>query len=382
MGEDNSKLARFYAITVSVIKRFRKTILWIVGTPVSLDLLKEFFRGKMMDWLASHLGVVGLWLCHNPVSFLTIGVVTALVFIIAAVIHEEVKHSDSTIVDTNARPFNRQRRSKWAVGVVLVALLAIGLIIYSTKRYILISQSHNADIAAPAQQGAAKVTSPATEPLATSPTSTSSSEATPKSSPQRESQSAKQPSADTQPQKHGEININAPVNQTSSAPYSPNVIGNNNQINLGPPGFAPPPPRILSPEQVNKITDFAKLWPYKANIMAMEGEPDAWPLAKQIAGALENAKWTVFKSTFTLGKYNPDAPDPYGMAVEYKGEKLPDKQRIALLPHTGWGELGAGLLNAGLEEVTLSPTPNFEDGIVWVWIYKNPHWSNRPKQRQ
>jgi hypothetical protein len=38
------------------LKRWWRLALWVVGVPTLLDILKEYVRGKAVDWLFSSLG--------------------------------------------------------------------------------------------------------------------------------------------------------------------------------------------------------------------------------------------------------------------------------------------------------------------------------------
>jgi hypothetical protein len=131
---------KFSNTVVEVTKRFRKAIFAIFGVGTALDLFREFFRGKIMDWLASHLGLFGIWLAANPISFVAIGATTVIALIIIAFIHEEIRPSSSTIVDINDRPFARKKRSKWLTGVVIGGLLSIGIVWYSAKKFMTIKK--------------------------------------------------------------------------------------------------------------------------------------------------------------------------------------------------------------------------------------------------
>jgi hypothetical protein len=76
---------------------------------------------------------------QNPVAFLTIGVVTMLLLILAAIIYDEfVLPKSSIILDQNHTPYSRKRNVKWVLTASSIILAMIGLIAYGAYRYITI----------------------------------------------------------------------------------------------------------------------------------------------------------------------------------------------------------------------------------------------------
>jgi hypothetical protein len=123
----------------SVVRRYWTDLLAIVGVSGLLDLLREFFRAKLMDFIASHFGVFGQWLVANPVALLTLGIVAALIFLIAALVKEAyfAVTSESPIVDHQNRPYSSTAKvsPKWAGGAVLSMVALIPLIEYGFQKY-------------------------------------------------------------------------------------------------------------------------------------------------------------------------------------------------------------------------------------------------------
>jgi hypothetical protein len=78
----------------SATKVLRKRYMWllgIVGLPTIGDLVREYARGKAMDYAASQLGVFGDFLVANPFALSSIGIIVAMVVLMVMVVSESIK---------------------------------------------------------------------------------------------------------------------------------------------------------------------------------------------------------------------------------------------------------------------------------------------------
>jgi hypothetical protein len=111
-------------------------MLLVLGVGSLLDIVKEFLRAKMMDWLYERFGSFGQWLLNYPLNGLTISLVAALLFLMMLVVWESGTRKLSPILDTSARPYEMQGISNaWGVGFPLIVIIIVSSLSYGTFRY-------------------------------------------------------------------------------------------------------------------------------------------------------------------------------------------------------------------------------------------------------
>jgi len=115
----------------------------LLGAPSLFDILKEFVRGKITDQAYTHLGDLGRWLLAYPAAFFTLD----LCLVVTAIIFVTVKQSrvteKSAIVDEHGVFYERQVVSpNWTKGLIVAAIVCIGVVGYGTYRYYQISIGH------------------------------------------------------------------------------------------------------------------------------------------------------------------------------------------------------------------------------------------------
>ncbi len=111
-------LSIMHKIIDSLHKHF-KTLLPIIGVAGLTDLIREFVRLKLMEWIYSNLGSAGQWLRNYPVGVFTLGLILALFVLAVFVLLEAFSKPDaSAIVDLNQRPFliRPMVTKRWAIG--------------------------------------------------------------------------------------------------------------------------------------------------------------------------------------------------------------------------------------------------------------------------
>jgi hypothetical protein len=129
--------------SVLVLRKQWKRLLWCLGAPSLLDILKEFVRGKLVDQTYIHLGSIERWLLAYPLAFFTLGLSPVIATIVGATIKESRKPEDSEIFNEQGIPYERQPVSpKWTRGLALVGIACVSIISYGTYRYYQISVGH------------------------------------------------------------------------------------------------------------------------------------------------------------------------------------------------------------------------------------------------
>jgi hypothetical protein len=140
------------AKTAGGLRQYWKTVLWIIGVPSILDIIKEWARGRMMDWLVVHLGPFGSWFAENPVAFFTLGLFSAGIFLAISVLRNEFNPPASVIVDVNRRPYVSPPRLKETVITVVCIVGCLGLAGFGTWKYFAIKNTPIVAVATVANQ--------------------------------------------------------------------------------------------------------------------------------------------------------------------------------------------------------------------------------------
>jgi hypothetical protein len=117
------------------LRRHWKAVLWIIGAPSVIDIIKEWGRGRVVEWLVAHLGPLGRWLAENPFAFFTLGLFSAMLFLAISVVHTELNPPASVIVDVNRRPYVSPPRIIETLFIVAVMGVFWGLTVYGALKY-------------------------------------------------------------------------------------------------------------------------------------------------------------------------------------------------------------------------------------------------------
>jgi hypothetical protein len=121
---------------LAAIRRYRKRILWILGLPTAIDIVKEALRNRLTEWLVSNFGHVGRWLLANPFSLLTLAVSLLALWIIWVALKESASYVASPILDQRGRKTYRPRvGSTFAAGVLTVTAASLLLVVYGAYKY-------------------------------------------------------------------------------------------------------------------------------------------------------------------------------------------------------------------------------------------------------
>jgi len=119
---------------VAIAKKPRKILRWVLGVSV-LEAIREYYRGKLMEWTIDTLGSFGKWLIFDPFALMTLATAVGMLYLLCVVIHDVLtkdEWTESILVEHgNQRAMIRTGLSKnaGAATIVIGGLVAI-LIIY------------------------------------------------------------------------------------------------------------------------------------------------------------------------------------------------------------------------------------------------------------
>lgn len=122
---------------VTRAKRHWKTALAVIGVPTIGDLIREFVRGRAMDWLFSKVGSIGQWILTYPLAMFTIGVSCFVLWIAFIVIQEWSVKEESLVLDQYGKPSQKPRRISTKQAFVFVGsiVIAVSFVAYGAYRY-------------------------------------------------------------------------------------------------------------------------------------------------------------------------------------------------------------------------------------------------------
>jgi hypothetical protein len=136
---ENADFSSFRSTTTKVLRKRYIWLLGIIGLPGIGDLLREYLRGRAMDWAVSKLaklGWFGDWLTANPVALTSIGVVIALVTLTAMVSVESGRERPSPIYEHRDKPFMKPPASRnWLLGFIAVMAMIVCVLIFGIYKY-------------------------------------------------------------------------------------------------------------------------------------------------------------------------------------------------------------------------------------------------------
>ena len=122
----------------AVIKRHWKATLVFLGVGGAGDILKEYGRSKLEDFVADHLGEFGHWLLNDPVSLFTLAVVSCLLLVPAKLtLENRASNQKSLICDRHEQSYDLPSRTRetWVAAVAIVCLVCAALVVFGMLRY-------------------------------------------------------------------------------------------------------------------------------------------------------------------------------------------------------------------------------------------------------
>ena len=118
---------------VSLLESLRKhwkKVLGFLGVSAFLDLVREYFRAQLMNWIAGRLGPFGNWLSGNPSALFTLAVVLVLMWFVVLLVQERIwPKVGGLILDHNERPVLVRPSSKfiaYSASFLVVVTVVIG----------------------------------------------------------------------------------------------------------------------------------------------------------------------------------------------------------------------------------------------------------------
>lgn len=116
--------------TMGLLQRHYGKFLGFLGVGAGIDLVKEYARGKVMDWALSNLGSFGTWLFADTFSVLSLFAIMSVVFCAAVFTYYDVNEHHSILVETERfvppRFIPKSRRIALCVLAVIVVAMVFG----------------------------------------------------------------------------------------------------------------------------------------------------------------------------------------------------------------------------------------------------------------
>lgn len=118
--------------------RNRNILLGILGVTGIADLIKEYLRGRLMEWFVSHLGTFGHWLVADSFAFLSMATAICLVvLVLLAVRDSRAQYRGSLIyVPASIHDQHRNRDRRWLLYLITVPVVVL-MIVVGVYRYII-----------------------------------------------------------------------------------------------------------------------------------------------------------------------------------------------------------------------------------------------------
>jgi hypothetical protein len=115
---------------LTTTSKHTKRLLIAALFPLSLDLLKEWASGRVVEFFFDHLGIIGINLFRYKFAFLTLFLAVCLLWLVYVAFREGVIKKESVIRDLHGEPYTFQHVSlPWAMGFasfVLASLVVVG----------------------------------------------------------------------------------------------------------------------------------------------------------------------------------------------------------------------------------------------------------------
>jgi hypothetical protein len=123
------------AQVASIVQKNWRRIFGFIGVQGLFDLVREFVRGKAMEWIYQNLGSVGIWMASYKLAGLTIGIIIVILWLIASVI-KATRERESIILDPTGKPYQIRTAPKaWARSAVVVSCALVIFLVYGTYRF-------------------------------------------------------------------------------------------------------------------------------------------------------------------------------------------------------------------------------------------------------
>jgi hypothetical protein len=147
---------------------------------------------------------------------------------------------------------------------------------------------------------------------------------------------------------------------------SQNIVGNNDQINIGLI-----PSRHISPEWAVEGAKFLTSYSAKVHITYSQNDGEAYNYAMEIASMLKAAGWSDVGDP--SGAMVFSSVPLYGVKISYLGDSLPPNSLIHLDMNKAWGRLAAVLYTVqGKNDLDLDPKPGRNEGDINITVFTNP----------
>lgn len=128
----------FWELAIATVRKNWVRLLFLFGISGLADLIKEYVRGKVMEWAVSRVGAAATWFFGDPFSFMTLTAIVALV-VLAVMVAREVPTQSPILRDEQtyypaANISKGQKRTFYIFVSLVVFLMAFGLYKYATTK--------------------------------------------------------------------------------------------------------------------------------------------------------------------------------------------------------------------------------------------------------
>lgn len=137
-------------------------------------------------------------------------------------------------------------------------------------------------------------------------------------------------------------------------------------------GHVDPEPRRLSDTQVADLTFAAAQHPYKAFILYLQNDQEAYRIAKQIYGALHAAGWTFKQDVTPAEMMSEDGKPLFGMVVTFHGDAVPSGTPVKLKLDEPGGAVASQLFHMFPKDFHVQPLSD-DSGYIVISVYTNPN---------
>jgi hypothetical protein len=151
------------------------------------------------------------------------------------------------------------------------------------------------------------------------------------------------------------------IEQRSEGPNSPNTVNINQR----------PPPRRIPPDKRAEIVAILKRRPAKIQVLAIQGNAEAYDFAQDWYDTFKAAGWTMMDGMVRLFEL-VGRPEP-GIQFSLRGETVPAASPFEVLRNSPVGALSEGFETLKMaEQLRGQRFPGMPEDEVSLWIHEQP----------
>ncbi len=125
-----------FTAAVYEARKYWKQLLLVLGIGSLPDKLKDYLTAKVMDWLASKLGPVWIFVLGYPIAFFSLTLTGILVWLLVAAIRETQTHDTGLIDPIHGVPIQRRNLpTQWVTGFAVFVMVSVVVLAYGIYSY-------------------------------------------------------------------------------------------------------------------------------------------------------------------------------------------------------------------------------------------------------